>query len=92
MFYIICYDITDDRLRYRVVKLLKGHGQRVQKSVFECAELTEKQLFKLQDKFDRLIDMTTDSVRFYRQCRACLRDFEICGPGEKPEMIDFKVC
>ncbi len=91
MFYTVCYDITDDRLRYRVVKLLKGHGVRVQKSVFECPELTEKQLFKLHDRLDRMIDNTTDSVRFYRQCRFCLNDFEMCGLGERPEITDFSV-
>jgi CRISPR-associated protein Cas2 len=91
MFYTVCYDITDNRIRYRVVKLLKGSGYRVQKSVFECPGLTEKQLFKLQDKLDRLINVTTDSVRFYRQCRTCLQDFEMCGQGNIPEIVDFQV-
>lgn len=85
MYYVICYDITDDRIRTKASKLLEGHGKRVQKSVFECADLTEKQLLRLQDKLDRLIDHETDSVRFYRQCKGCLPQFDLVGVGGKPE-------
>ncbi|TVQ95835.1 MAG: CRISPR-associated endonuclease Cas2, partial [Desulfovibrionales bacterium] len=35
-FYVVCFDIVDDPIRYRVAKALKGTGYRVQKSVFEC--------------------------------------------------------
>ncbi len=34
--YAVVYDITSDRERRRVDKVLKGYGFRVQKSVFEC--------------------------------------------------------
>ena len=36
MLVLISYDIEDDRLRVKLAKLLEGHGQRVQYSVFEC--------------------------------------------------------
>jgi len=35
--YAVVYDISCDRERYRVEKILLGYGMRVQKSVFECA-------------------------------------------------------
>lgn len=35
--YTVAYDLTDDRERRRVDRLLKGWGQRVQKSVFLVA-------------------------------------------------------
>ncbi|WP_462271521.1 CRISPR-associated endonuclease Cas2 [Desulfobacter sp.] len=35
MFFLVCLDIVDNRVRYRVVKIRKGYGTRVQKSVFE---------------------------------------------------------
>ena len=41
MFVLVCFDIVDDRVRYRVVKTLKGYGIRGQKSVFECGNITE---------------------------------------------------
>lgn len=85
MFYVVCFDISDDRTRYRVAKVLKGYGYRVQKSVFECPRLTEKKLLTLMDRLDRLIDHTTDTVRFYRQCETCLQSFEHLGLGQAPE-------
>ena len=48
MYYVVCFDISDNRVRYRVVKVLKGCGRRVQKSVFECPDLNEHRLLRLQ--------------------------------------------
>jgi CRISPR-associated protein Cas2 len=91
MYYLICFDISSNRIRYRVVKLLKGLGHRVQKSVFECPDLTEKQLFVLQDKLMALIDQTSDSVRYYRLCKACLFQIEWLGTGSKAAPETFLV-
>ncbi len=91
MFYIVAFDISDDRIRYRVAKLLKSYGYRVQKSVFECPDLTEKKFLTMKDRLERLIDFTTDSVRYYRQCRGCLNEFEFSGVGEEPEVSKFGV-
>ncbi|PIP45573.1 MAG: CRISPR-associated endonuclease Cas2, partial [Deltaproteobacteria bacterium CG23_combo_of_CG06-09_8_20_14_all_51_20] len=66
MFYLVCFDIVDDSSRQKVAKALKGYGTRVQKSVFECPELTEKQFLKLKEKMEGLIDSGEDSVRYYR--------------------------
>ena len=89
MFCLVSFDISDDRIRYRVVKALKGHGHRVQKSVFECPDLTEKKFLRLKDRLESLIDYTTDSVRYYRQCRACPKECEISGLGVLPEMEEY---
>lgn len=91
MFYLICFDIVDDKVRNRVAKALKGAGTRVQKSVFECADLNEKQFLKLKDRIERLIDFTEDSVRYYRQCGGCLSHLEFSGVGEQPEKRKFAV-
>jgi CRISPR-associated protein Cas2 len=91
MFYLVCFDITDDRTRSRVAKALKGCGYRVQKSVFECPDLTEKGFLKLKDRLDGLIDKTTDSIRYYRQCQGCLKGCEFSGTGMPPEIEDYKV-
>ncbi len=91
MYYLICFDIVDDKIRYKVVKVLKGHGHRVQKSVFECPDLTEKKYLKLKDRLESLIDETEDSIRYYRLCGLCLKDVEFSGPGDGPQIDDFKV-
>ena len=66
MFYLICYDIPDDRRRDRVSHLLEGYGLRIQKSVFECV-LTPDQSDLLQRRLQikRYLNPTEDQIRFY---------------------------
>lgn len=67
---LIAYDVSTEsaagqrRLR-RVANLCVGHGQRVQKSVFEC-RLTEVQLERLTHRLLREIDLDEDSLRIYQ--------------------------
>jgi len=91
MFFLVCFDISDDKVRYRAVKAIKGFGYRVQKSVFECPDLTEKRLLTLKDKLEALIDHETDSIRYYRLCRACLPAVEWSGHGGAPHTDKFMV-
>jgi len=46
-FCVICYDLSDNRERARVAKVLENHMVRVQKSVFEARMTLEavRQLF-----------------------------------------------
>lgn len=62
--YAVCYDITVDRERSRVDKILKGYGFRVQKSVFEC-HLTRAGKSALVEKLMRL-DIKSGSIKMYR--------------------------
>mgnify|MGYP006222714773 CR=1 FL=1 len=68
--YLVCFDISDDKSRYRVVKALMHYGLRVQYSVFELIITTPTQL---QELIDRLRPHTEDddSIRLYRLCRNC---------------------
>jgi len=91
VFYLVCFDIVEDNTRYRVVKVLKEYGSRVQKSVFECTDLSEKQLVKMIQRIEERIDHTVDSVRYYAVCRDCLRKMEFSGIGEGPSVGKFKV-
>ena len=91
MFYVVAFDISDDRTRYRIVKTLKGSCSRVQKSVFECPDLTERQFLKLKGDLESLMDETTDVIRYYRLCRKCIRDVEYSGQGEGPADEKFLV-
>lgn len=62
--YAVCYDITDDRERGRVDKILKGYGVRVQKSVFECY-LTRAGKARLVAALLRL-EVRTGAIKMYR--------------------------
>lgn len=92
MFYLVCFDIVDDRTRYRAVKILKAYGVRVQKSVFECSPITEKQFLSMQQSLEGCIDNTQDTVRYYFLCRQCLPKVEWSGIGEAPEILPYRVC
>ena len=67
---LIAYDVATDtaagrrRLR-KVAQLCVAHGQRVQKSVFEC-ELTAAQLEELLFRLLAVIVDNEDSLRVYR--------------------------
>jgi CRISPR-associated protein Cas2 len=64
MFYLICYDVVNDRRRNRVANLLKGYGLRVQKSVFECV-LSGEQCEMVKRKLEKCLKPEEDQVRFY---------------------------
>ena len=81
MFYVISYDIPDDRRRNQLANALKGFGTRVQYSVFE-AHLSRAQYEELKRTVSRIINPSEDSVRYYRLCGACAERIEVPAIGE----------
>jgi len=79
---VVSYDIPDDRRRTKVYHLLKDYGQRVQYSVFEC-RLRPKDLKRLRERLQPLLDLAEDDVRFYRLCEVCLPKAKIWGPSPR---------
>lgn len=80
-FWVVCYDIADDRRRREVVKVLEGFGRRAQESVFEC-ELEDEQRERLETRLRRAIEETEDDVRFYPMNRADLKRVRLLGRAE----------
>ncbi len=62
--YMICYDISDDERRNRVIRELLIVGIRTQYSVFECI-LTEVKKDKLKTNLEKIINKKEDSIYFY---------------------------
>ena len=79
-FFLVSFDISKDKIRYRVVKVLLKFGTRVQKSVFECL-LNDKQYLEMKSALDKLIERDTDSIRYYHLCQNCVKTIEITGKG-----------
>ena len=77
-FYLVVYDIVDNRKRYRLVETLKDYGFRVQKSVFEC-RLTEKQYREMRDKLEKIIDLKRDSLIIYPLSSVYLQERRVLG-------------
>jgi len=69
MMVLVTYDVNTEtpagrrRLR-KIAKACEDMGQRVQKSVFECA-VDPGQWAALEGKLRNLIEQGTDSLRFY---------------------------
>lgn len=64
VFVLIIYDITDNKKRLKLSKLLLGYGFRIQKSAFE-ATITKKKYQELLDKLPAFIS-EEDSIRVYK--------------------------
>ncbi|KAA0221429.1 CRISPR-associated endonuclease Cas2 [candidate division KSB1 bacterium] len=90
MFVLISYDITDDKVRFRLARTLKDFGKRVQRSVFE-AEITEAELTKLHQKLAQVRLDSDDSIRLYRLCDGCVKGVKIWGSGEVTKDPDIIV-
>ncbi len=78
--YLICFDIIENKTRYRCVKQLLNYGHRVQKSVFECS-LSDAQFMELKNKLDNIIDHEKDNLRYYILCKNCAENILISGIG-----------
>lgn len=61
---LVIYDITDNKRRYRFVKMMEKYGLRVQKSAFEGI-LDNSHYMNLISLIPKHID-DTDNVRVYR--------------------------
>lgn len=59
--YLIAYDIANPKRLQRVIKLMEGHGTRLQYSVFLC-DLSRAELALWRLQIEELIDLTDDSV------------------------------
>src|SRR5574344_2109815 len=62
---LIIYDVTDDKKRYRIAKKLKGYGEWVQRSAFEC-HLTLRQYEKMINDIYDYFDFEVDLLRIYK--------------------------
>jgi CRISPR-associated protein Cas2 len=88
---LVAYDVSTEtkagrrRLR-RVAKVCEAHGERVQKSVFECV-LNREQLEILKFRLRREMNMAQDSIRIYRLREPRDRFLEVYGT--KP-MFDIR--
>ena len=86
--FVIAYDVSDNRNRTRLYRLLTDYGTPIQYSVFECF-VTSKQIEELQSAALALIDRRTDSFRFFEICRSCTG--RTTNLGVKPKLLTTPV-
>ena len=80
-FYVLAYDIANDRRRARIAKASEAVGERVQGSVFE-AYLTSGELEKLLKKTSKVMDVKFDSLRIYCLCESCKVKIKMHGTAQ----------
>lgn len=61
--YLVCYDICDDKRLRKTFQIVRGYGDHLQYSVFEC-QLTPSDLVKLRSELSAIIHHTEDQVLF----------------------------
>lgn len=62
---LVIYDVVDNKKRYRIAKKLKGYGDWVQRSAFEC-HLTLRQYEKMIQDILPYFDFDQDLLRIYK--------------------------
>ena len=70
IFCVVAYDITNDKKRTKVAKILESCGMRINFSVFECM-VTLSQLQKIKNRIAKYINDKTDTVVYYQICVNC---------------------
>lgn len=77
--YVISYDISNDRRRNKIAKILLDYGRRVQYSVFEC-EMNQKTFKELYGKLAKVMAGAEDgNIRFYFLCGKCEKEVQGLG-------------
>lgn len=86
LFFLVIYDIADDRRRYRISKLLEAYGKRIQFSAFECW-LDYNQYNKLICLINKISD-NDDNIRIYNLSR---ESRSIKGESEQLKKCDIYI-
>jgi CRISPR-associated protein Cas2 len=84
--YVVTYDISDDRRRDKVFRILHGFGDHTQYSVFLC-ELNEQELARLRTRVRPHIDHREDQlliVEIGRATRLAAANIEAIGKPYDP--------
>jgi CRISPR-associated protein Cas2 len=61
--YLVCYDIADDKRLRKVFQTMRGFGDHLQFSVFEC-QLTPVDFARCRAELGEIIHHTKDQVLF----------------------------
>lgn len=77
--YVVSYDISLNKLRNKISKLLESYGIRVQYSVFEC-NLKPAEYRKMKKDIIKMMEGSSEGqVRIYSICGNCKEKADIIG-------------
>lgn len=87
--WLVCYDVSDDKRRRKLVRLIEQRCQRVQFSVFECP-VDGGTLGLLLERWLRVLKLEEDSLRAYpldARAREQTRVYGSPPPYEPPDYL-----
>ena len=88
-FYLLAYDISDDKRRAKIARIIEAAGARVQGSVFE-AYLSPADLQTLIKRIKKVMKKGEDSLRVYFLCEDCRKKIQAIGSGavtQPPDVV-----
>ena len=77
---VVTYDMSDDKRRRRLVRVLESWGYRVQESVFE-AWTTKEDRTKMKKQIRKCMDETQDQLAMYVLAATDCADINLIGTG-----------
>ena len=86
-FYVLAYDIPDDRRRTKIAKLCESVAERVQGNVFE-GYLSPQEVKSLLNWVARVLETEEDNLRFYLLCAGCRQKVTSLGRGQVTQPPD----
>jgi len=89
-FYVIAYDIADNKRRAKIAREMEALGARVQGSVFE-AWLTPAELKKLTARAAKVLKTDEDSLRYYVICESCRAKIQTQGKAKTTPPPDLMI-
>jgi len=89
--YIVCYDICDPKRLREVFKTMRGWGDHLQLSVFEC-RLTRSELVTLRAELAEIINHDDDQVLFVDLGPAGARGDRVITALGKPYVVVDAPC
>ena len=85
MYILVAYDVANHRRLYRVAKICKNYGVRIQKSIFEC-HLSTRQFDRFWKELCAATYPECDTLLAYPICAACLKNARQNKPQMHPHL------
>ena len=85
--WVVCYDIHDEKRLRQCAKHIEGYGHRIQYSVFRCW-MTAREVERLRWELTEILD-PADDVLLMPLCKRCVDDIVgIHGNDQPLEWLD----
>jgi len=87
----VVYDISEDKIRNRIIRFCKDAGlYRVQKSVF-LGDVESNRIDELYLRCEKILDSKTDSLYIFPMCRADFDKVKTAGNAFDRELVSDEV-